>query len=143
MEARWYQADSNAAAWRWILDGKGNPLIVMPTGAGKSIVIALLIQQAVQWGQRVLVLAHRKELLEQNADKIQRLKAIMDAVGVARVSDSQQLHNRQLTVTLDVREYDGKLSNEVKGYAVKRSSGQPMTQTSYPAPAGQMANPFG
>lgn len=76
MEARWYQADSNAAAWRWILDGKGNPLIVLPTGAGKSIVIALLIQQAVQWGQRVLVLAHRKELLEQNADKIQRLTGL-------------------------------------------------------------------
>ena len=75
----------------------------------------------------------------------QRLKAIMDAVGVARVSDSQQLHNRQLTVTLDVREYDGKLSNEVKGYAAKRSSGQPMTTTSYPAPApaAQMANPWG
>ena len=76
MEARWYQADSNAAAWRWILDGKGNPLIVLPTGAGKSIVIALLIQQAVQWGQRVLVLAHRKELLEQNADKISRLTGL-------------------------------------------------------------------
>jgi len=74
----------------------------------------------------------------------QRLKAIQDSVGVPNPGDSVQLHNRLLTVTVDVREYEGRESNEVKGYAVKRSSGQPMTQTSYPAPtAGQMANPFG
>ncbi len=74
----------------------------------------------------------------------QRLKAIQDAIGLAKVSDSVQMHNRQLTVVVAETEYNGKPSNEVKGYAVKRSSGQPMTQTSYPAPtAGQMANPFG
>ncbi|MFN9291855.1 MAG: DEAD/DEAH box helicase family protein, partial [Planctomyces sp.] len=67
MEARWYQSEANAAAWQYIGSGQGNPLIVLPTGAGKSIVIALLIRQAVEWGQRVLVLAHRKELLQQNA----------------------------------------------------------------------------
>ena len=76
MEARWYQSEANAAAWQYIGSGQGNPLIVLPTGAGKSIVIALLIRQAVEWGQRVLVLAHRKELLQQNAEKIERLTGL-------------------------------------------------------------------
>ena len=74
----------------------------------------------------------------------QRLKAIMDAVGLASISDSQQLHNRQLTVTVAQSEYNGKPTNEVKGYSAKRSSGQPMTQTSYAAPtASNPANPWG
>jgi hypothetical protein len=73
----------------------------------------------------------------------QRLKAIMDAVGLASISDSQQLHNRLLTVTVAQGEYNGKPTNEVKGYSPKRSSGQPMQQTSYPAPSAGPANPFG
>jgi len=73
----------------------------------------------------------------------QRLKAIMDAVGLASISDSQQLHNRLLTVTVAQGEYNGKPTNEVKGYSPKRSSGQPMTQTSYAAPSAGPANPFG
>ena len=74
----------------------------------------------------------------------QRLKAIMDAVGLASISDSQQLHNRLLTVSVAVKPTDdGRLSNEVKGYSPKRSSGQALTQTSYAAPSAGPANPFG
>lgn len=87
MEARWYQAEANAAAWQYISDGRGNPLIVLPTGAGKSIVIALLIRQAVEWGQRVLVVAHRKELLQQNADKIQRLTGLRVGINSAGLNE--------------------------------------------------------
>jgi DNA repair protein RadD len=44
----------------------------MPTGAGKSPTIAAIASDAVtKWGGRVLCLAHRKELLEQNAEKLQ------------------------------------------------------------------------
>ena len=87
MEARWYQAEANQAAWQYISDGRGNPLIVLPTGAGKSIVIALLIRQAVEWGQRVLVVAHRKELLQQNADKIQRLTGLKVGINSAGLNE--------------------------------------------------------
>jgi len=73
----------------------------------------------------------------------QRLKAIMDAVGLASVSESQQLHDRLLTVTVVHREHDGEMKAQVKGYSPKRSSGQPMQQTSYPAPSAGPANPFG
>jgi len=87
VEARWYQSEANTAAWQFITDGRGNPLIVLPTGAGKSIVIALLIRQAVEWGQRVLVVAHRKELLQQNADKIQRLTGLKVGINSAGLNE--------------------------------------------------------
>ncbi len=55
--------------------GKGNPVIAMPTGTGKSIVIALLIQKIFQQYpfQRVMMVTHVKELIEQNADKLETL----------------------------------------------------------------------
>ena len=53
-----------------------NPCIVLPTGTGKSIVAAELCRQVVSWGGRVLVLAHRLELIRQNAEKAQALLPI-------------------------------------------------------------------
>lgn len=50
----------------------GNPCIVMPTGSGKSVVIAELCRQAIQqWpGTRILMLTRSKELIEQNYRKL-------------------------------------------------------------------------
>lgn len=50
----------------------GDPCIEMPTGAGKSHVIAALCKDALQsWPEtRILILSHVKELLEQDAEKI-------------------------------------------------------------------------
>jgi DNA repair protein RadD len=68
---RWYQSEACEAAWRSLCTTAGNPVVVLPTGSGKSLVIAELCRAAVQqFNGRVLVLAHRKELLEQDADKI-------------------------------------------------------------------------
>lgn len=74
-----------------------------------------------------------------------RLKAIMDAVGLAEIRDSKQLLNRSLTVTVVASEYNGKPTNDVKGYSPKRTGGQSLTQTTYAAPqaATGPANPFG
>ena len=50
------------------------PCVVLPTGTGKSLCLARIASDAVTlWGGRVLILAHVKELLEQNADKVRRL----------------------------------------------------------------------
>ena len=50
------------------------PCVVLPTGTGKSLCLAKIASDAVTlWGGRVLLLAHVKELLEQNADKVRRL----------------------------------------------------------------------
>ena len=61
------------ALYDWFRANKeGNPLLVLPTGSGKSIVIATLIREIFEtWpGQRVLMLTHVKELLEQNASRL-------------------------------------------------------------------------
>ncbi|MCR4645012.1 MAG: DEAD/DEAH box helicase [Oscillospiraceae bacterium] len=47
-----------------------NTLLVLPTGCGKTIVFAKITESCVRRGGRVLVLAHRGELLDQAADKI-------------------------------------------------------------------------
>jgi len=54
---------------------KGNPVIALPTGTGKSIVIAGFIQRVLNmWGnQRFLVMSHVKEILEQDYNKIHAL----------------------------------------------------------------------
>ncbi|MEX0725876.1 MAG: DEAD/DEAH box helicase [Planctomycetaceae bacterium] len=51
-----------------------NPCVVLPTGSGKTPVIATICRDAVQrWGGRVLVLAHVQELLKQAADKLSQV----------------------------------------------------------------------
>jgi len=68
MSLRWYQTDAANAALAALRD---SPLVEMPTGSGKSHVIAEVARRVhKQWGVETLVLAHRKELLEQNAAKI-------------------------------------------------------------------------
>ncbi len=78
MLLRDYQNEALAATWRQLkTPGGGNPLIVLPTGSGKSVVIASLAMDAVQkYNGRVVVLQHRKELIEQNCDKIKRLCSV-------------------------------------------------------------------
>lgn len=74
MELRWYQAEAVEAVWKHMREGTGNPVVELPTGAGKSLVIAELTRQAVtKWGGRVLILQHVKELIEQNAAELQAL----------------------------------------------------------------------
>ena len=73
MEARDYQDKAWRAAWRWLLTSLGSPLIVLPPGSGKSWVIALLVICARKFCGRVLIITHRKELITQDAEKIQAL----------------------------------------------------------------------
>lgn len=60
--------DDTIAAWR---AGMQNPLAVLPTGAGKSRVLGALAGYVAARGGRALVLAHRKELVTQNAKACQ------------------------------------------------------------------------
>jgi len=69
-----YQAEAVQAVYKHLAEKDNNPCVVTPTASGKSIMIAQIATDAVtRWNGRVLVLAHVKELLEQNADKVRRL----------------------------------------------------------------------
>lgn len=60
--------------------GHTRTLLVLPTGTGKTIVFASVAADQMRAGDRVLILAHRGELLEQAADKLQRSTGLVSAV---------------------------------------------------------------
>ena len=70
-----YQREAVDALYQYWADGKGeHPLIVAPTGAGKTAIIAQIIKDAMSFPDtRVLLLTHVKELLEQGADGLLRM----------------------------------------------------------------------
>lgn len=71
---RRYQQEAVTAVYRHLREHDDNPVVVIPTGGGKTPIIATLCRDAVLlWQGRVLVLAHVKELLEQTADKLRRV----------------------------------------------------------------------
>ena len=70
MELRPYQKESKTAVFEQWRSGIRRTLLVLPTGCGKTIVFAKITEDCVRNGDRVLILAHRGELLEQAADKI-------------------------------------------------------------------------
>ena len=61
-------------------DHVGGLSAALPTGTGKTIVFASVAADQVRAGDRVLILAHRGELLEQAADKLQRSTGLVSAV---------------------------------------------------------------
>jgi len=67
-----YQQRAIDDLYEWLGKNKGNPCMVLPTGSGKSHIVAALCKDALQsWPEtRILMLTHVKELIEQNADKM-------------------------------------------------------------------------
>jgi len=77
MVLRDYQLEACNAAFDSLKAGKGNPLIDLPTGSGKSWVLAEIARRSVEdYSGRAVILAHRKELLSQNGDKLRQLSKI-------------------------------------------------------------------
>ena len=70
MELRPYQEEARKSVEEQWDKGIRKTLLVLPTGCGKTIVFAKITEDRVRQGDRVLILAHRGELLEQAADKI-------------------------------------------------------------------------
>ncbi|MEI6726329.1 MAG: DEAD/DEAH box helicase [Actinomycetes bacterium] len=70
MELRAYQEEARQAVHEQWDSGVDRTLMVLPTGTGKTIVFAKIIEDVVAGGGRALVLAHRGELLTQAADKL-------------------------------------------------------------------------
>lgn len=70
MKLRPYQEEARAKVQQEWKEGRKRTLLVLPTGCGKTIVFSKIIEDRVKIGERVLVLAHRSELLEQASDKL-------------------------------------------------------------------------
>lgn len=79
MELRPYQQEAKESVFQeW--DKVDRTLLVLPTGCGKTIVFAKVTEDCVRQGKRVLILAHRGELLEQASDKIAKATGLRCAV---------------------------------------------------------------
>ena len=86
MELRPYQEEARTAIHTEWGEGRLRTLLVLPTGTGKTIVFAKITEDVVREGGRVLILAHRGELLDQAADKIKKSTGLNSAVEKAEDS---------------------------------------------------------
>ena len=86
LHLRPYQQQARQAVHAEWAAGHSRTLLVLPTGTGKTVVFAAVAEDCVRAGQRVLVLAHRGELLDQAADKIHRSTGLRCALEQARHS---------------------------------------------------------
>lgn len=76
MELRSYQKEAIDSIWNYFLSGKtGNPILALPTGTGKSVIIAGFLKSVYDKfpNQRIIMLTHVKELIEQNYAKLKTL----------------------------------------------------------------------
>ncbi len=71
MKLRAYQERAIADLRASYASGHRAPCLVLPTGAGKTVVASAIIRAAIKRGRRVLFLAHRVELIEQSVSKLE------------------------------------------------------------------------
>ena len=86
MTLRPYQQEAHDAVLSMWKDGADRLLLVLPTGTGKTIVFAAITNDRVKEGSRVLILAHRGELLDQAADKLRKSTGLGSALEKAESS---------------------------------------------------------
>jgi DNA repair protein RadD len=93
-----YQAEAIDGLYDYWASKRGNdPLIVAPTGAGKSLILAKLIDDALQFpGTRILMLTHVKELIQQNAEELIGVLPDVD-LGFYSASLGQKRLDKQVT----------------------------------------------
>ena len=97
-ELRDYQRESIDGLYNyWASKAGDNPLIVAPTGSGKTAIIAQIIKDAMGFpGTRVLVVTHVKELLKQGADGLLKLYPDAD-FGMYSAGLKQKVLDRPIT----------------------------------------------
>ena len=80
MQLRPYQEEARLKVQEQWDGGVNKTLLVLPTGCGKTIVFSKIIEDRVKLGERVLILAHRSELLEQASDKLKKSTGLNTAL---------------------------------------------------------------
>ena len=95
-----YQIDAVAQIRQAFADKFKAPLYVLPTGGGKTTVFAAIAESSEKRGKRVLILAHRVELVDQIVDRLREFSVNPDiiAAGYARCNGSARASNRAVAV---------------------------------------------
>ena len=79
-ELRPYQEEARQAIEKEWTSGIKRTLLVLPTGTGKTVVFSKVVEDQVAVGDRVLIVAHRGELLDQASDKLKKVTGLSCAV---------------------------------------------------------------
>lgn len=95
---RQYQTEAVDSLWSYFATKAGNPVLAMPTGTGKSVVIARFIQSvfAAYPNQRVQILTHVKELIQQNYEKLMLVWPFAPA-GIYSAGLGLKVYNKPIT----------------------------------------------
>lgn len=98
MTLRPYQLAAVDAVSEWVRTRDGHPLLVIPTGGGKTVVMSELVRRmrASDPHARALILAHRKELLEQAMATAMRT---LPAIDVGMYTGTRKDRRSALTVS--------------------------------------------
>lgn len=74
MKLRYYQQEALDKTISYLCEKSGNPLICLATGAGKSIIIASLVEYCRQhWEARICIATHNSDLVKQNFDELMHI----------------------------------------------------------------------
>ena len=109
-ELRDYQREAKEAVYEHLRTKNNNPCVVIPTAGGKSICIASVAADAVNlWHGRVLILAHVKELVDQNYKEI---KALCPELSVGVFSSGLDRHDtRQPIIVAGIQSIYNKIDS--------------------------------
>ena len=90
-----YQAAAQKSLFKYLFENTGNPLVVAPVGAGKSLMIAEDIKKLHEMypRTRIVMLTHVKELLEQNAEELAEQYPFCDFGFYCAGLKQKRLHN--------------------------------------------------
>lgn len=99
MKLRDYQREAIDDTYKFWSEHDGNPVIVLPTGTGKTVLFASIIRELDEEmrGLRVLILAHRAELLTQAEDKLITIYPDAD-IGIYCAAIKRKELDRNITI---------------------------------------------
>jgi DNA repair protein RadD len=104
-----YQQDAVHVAWA-LLQEQESTLIVSPPGSGKTVMIALAARMAVRRGWRVLVLSHRKELVDQSYNHFLALGLNPSQLGVVMADTlPERVNPRAVVQAASIQTYSRRL----------------------------------
>lgn len=95
LNPRSYQIEAVQSLYSYFRENTGNPVLALPTGTGKSVIIAMFLQSMfyLYGNQRVMVLTHVKELIQQNHEKLMSLWPNAPAGVYSAGLGKKQAHN--------------------------------------------------
>lgn len=96
LKLRDYQADAITAVRQAWSSGTRRPAVILPTGAGKTVVFAHVAAQMRERDVRTLILAHRDELIEQAAAKVRAVAPDL-RVGIVK-GPRREIRNRDVVI---------------------------------------------